>query len=390
MLTLKLALRNILGAGIRTWLNVVALSLSFVVIIFLQGIYTGLNDQVERATIDALYGGGQFWQKAYDPYDPLSLTDAHAVIPAELEPPVKNGDATPILMRQATIYPGGHFRTILLRGIDPNQKIISIPSFLLTGDGGSIPALIGSRMAKSIELQKGDELTVQWRDNHGTFDARDVRIVEVIKTPVQEIDNGQIWIPLDRMQTLTAMSGQATIVILKKDLTSPGAISGWEFKNLNFLLHDIHMLARSKTIQASIMFAVLLFLALLAIFDTQVLSIFRRRKEMGTLMALGMTRSKIIQLFTVEGALHGILAAFVAAIYGIPLLTYMARTGLALPQAYDSIGYAIGEKLFPVYSIGLITGTTLLVLVATTIVSFLPTRRISHLKPTDALRGKMT
>jgi len=32
----------------------------------------------------------------------------------------------------------------------------------------------------------------------------------------------------------------------------------------------------------------------------------------------------------------------------------------------------------------------LLVLIVTTIVSYLPTRRIAKLKPTDALRGKMT
>ncbi len=62
MVTFTLAFRNIIGAGTRTWLNVVALSLSYVAIIFVQGIYNGVNDQVERASIDALYGGGQFWQ----------------------------------------------------------------------------------------------------------------------------------------------------------------------------------------------------------------------------------------------------------------------------------------------------------------------------------------
>ena len=129
MFILKLAFRNILGAGLRTWLNVVALSFSFVAIIFLQGIYTGMNDQVERATIDAFYGGGQFWQKSYDPYDPLTLADAHAAIPAELEALVKNDQATPILIRQATIYPEGRFRTILLKGIDPRPEG-SVDSFI--------------------------------------------------------------------------------------------------------------------------------------------------------------------------------------------------------------------------------------------------------------------
>ena len=149
-------------------------------------------------------------------------------------------------------------------------------------------------------------------------------------------------------------------------------------------------MVQSKSIGASILYTILILLAMLAIFDTQVLSIFRRRKEMGTLMALGLTRFKLIQLFTLEGALHGVLAAIVAAVYGIPLLTIFAKKGWAMPDVTDSYGFAIGEKLFPSYSIGLVVGTTLLVLIVTTIVSFLPTRKIARLKPTDALRGKMT
>jgi ABC-type lipoprotein release transport system permease subunit len=43
---------------------------------------------------------------------------------------------------------------------------------------------------------------------------------------------------------------------------------------------------------------------MIAIFDTQVLSLFKRRKEIGTLSALGMTQQQIIGLFTVEGLLY--------------------------------------------------------------------------------------
>ena len=84
MLIITLALRNVFGAGLRTWLNVVALSFSFVAIIFLQGFYDGINRQVERATVEALYGGGQFWENSYDPYDPLTFDDAHAALPPVL------------------------------------------------------------------------------------------------------------------------------------------------------------------------------------------------------------------------------------------------------------------------------------------------------------------
>ncbi len=390
MLILKLALRNLLGAGLRTWLNVVALSFSFVVIVFLQGMYDGMNEQATRASVAALYGGGQYWQARYDPYDPLTLPDAHAPVPSALDSLVARGLATPVLVRQATIYPGGRFRGVLLKGIAPEQRILEIPSAALAGGDGAIPAVIGARMAKSTGLKTGDDVTMQWRDAHGTFDATDVRIAQVMRTTVQEVDVDQLWIPLEALRRLSVMPGEATLVVLRQGASAPGAVAGWSWKDQSWLLRDIRSLVRSKKIGASVMYLVLLFLAMLAIFDTQVLSIFRRRREIGTLMALGMTRTRVIGLFTVEGALHGVLAAAVAAVYGLPLLAWVASRGYGMPQGTDSFGLAVGERIFPVYPLALVAGTIVLVLLVTTVVSFLPTRRIARLKPTDALRGRMS
>ncbi len=144
-----------------------------------------------------------------------------------------------------------------------------------------------------------------------------------------------------------------------------------------------------KSIGGYIFFIILMSLAMLAIFDTQVLSIFRRQKEIGTHIALGMTQGQVIALFTIEGALHSILAAILAAIYGFPLLAYQAAVGWTMPGGTDDFGMTIADTIYPAYSMGLVFGTTLIVLITTTIVSYLPTRRISKMKPTDAIRGKI-
>jgi ABC-type lipoprotein release transport system permease subunit len=278
----------------------------------------------------------------------------------------------------------------LLKGIEPEQEIVSIPTSVLKTDEVTIPALIGSRMAKSTGLKIGDYVTARWRDANGTFDANELKIVEMMKTDVSDIDNGQLWIPIENMREMMAMPNEATIIVLEKGSQFNAKFDNWTNRDLYFLMQDLRALFLSKSIGGSIFYIVLLLLAMLAIFDTQILSIFRRRKEMGTLMALGMTRSDIIRLFTLEGAMHAVLAAFVAAVYGLPLLIYVANTGYGLPEASDSFGYAMGNRIFPTFSAGLIFGTTLLVLIVTTIVSYLPTRRIAKLKPTDALRGKLT
>ncbi len=391
MIIPKLAFRNMLGAGAKTWLNAVVLSMAFVAIIWGQGLYIGMDAEVSRAMIEAEYGGGQYWVEGYDPFDPFTIQDAHRPLTGPLRALGEKGQATPFLIVQGTIYPGGRIVPVLLKGIDPGQKLLSIPSSVLKAADNELPALIGARMSATSGLKKGDTVTVRWRDAKGTFDAKDLLIVEVMRTTVQSIDNGQIWLPLQILQEMAGMPSEATIVVTEKNYGPAVLIPGWTFKNLDYLLADIKSVVQAKTIGSSILYSILLFLAMLAIFNTQLLSIWRRRKEIGTMMALGFSRGKVIRLFTLEGALNGVLAALVGAVYGIPLLAYTATHGLGLPaDQIDSFGIAISEKLYPTYSGALVIGTTILVFSITTIVSFMPTRKIAKLKPTDALRGKLT
>jgi ABC-type lipoprotein release transport system permease subunit len=94
-------------------------------------------------------------------------------------------------------------------------------------------------------------------------------------------------------------------------------------------------------------------------------------------------------LFTLEGALHGILAGLVALLWGGPLLAWFARVGWGLSAMADSYGFAIGDRIYPTYSPRLVLGTAAFLLVVTTVVSWLPARRIASLRPTEALRGRL-
>jgi ABC-type lipoprotein release transport system permease subunit len=385
----RLALRNLLGGRLRTVLNVLVLSFSYVAIVLFQGLYRGMDEQVSRVKIESEYGRGQYWQADYDALDPLSIESGHAVLPPALAGLVDEGRAAAVLIVQGTLYPGGRIMPVQVKGIDPAQKAVILPTALLGGAGeGDIPAIIGERMAKSSGLSVGDTVTLRWREAGGSFNALDIRIAEIIVSSNPGIDVAQVWIALDTLRGMTRLDGQATLVSLGKDVTELPEVPGWSFKDTDFLLSDIKAVVRSKSIGSTIFYSLLLLLAMLAIFDTQVLSIFRRRREIGMLIAMGMTRRSVIGLFTLEGALHGVLAALLAALYGTPLALLFARKGWGLPAGTEGYGMALGDRLFPVYGVGLVVGTTLLVLTVTTIVSYLPTRRISKLKPTDALRGR--
>jgi len=389
MLAFKLAIKNLIGAGLRTWLNVFVLSLALVMIVFQSGIIHGWDVQARIDTTEWAIGGGEYWHDNYDPYDPLTLDDGHGLLPPELSGLYNDGQAAPVLVTQASVYPEGRMRNIILKGIDPDQKIIKLPSSQMAGDTSVINALIGTRMANATKLNKDDLVAVRWRDENGTFDATEIRIAGIFRTNVPEIDNNQIWIPLDRLRKITGLEDNATYVILKQGITSIPTVPGWIFKDRDSLLSDIESIIKAKSIGGIVMYIILLSLALLAVFDTQVLSIFRREKEIGTYIALGMTRWQVVRLFTVEGAMHSVLSVFAAAIWGTPLLYLVAKYGFAMPKATEGYGLTIAEKIFPVYALGTIIVMTLIILITTTIVSFIPSRKIAGMNPTEALRGKV-
>ncbi|MFO7896794.1 MAG: FtsX-like permease family protein [Candidatus Cloacimonadales bacterium] len=385
MYIFRLAYRNLFGKGLRSWLNFLVLSFAYVAIIWMTGLQDGMQRQAGQAMVSEQIGAGQYWAAGYDPYDPFSLDSAYVKIPDNLAEP-----STPILLVRAIAYPQGQMRAITLKGIEPEQQILDLPAFVLQNDSSSIPGFIGKRMAQNSGLQVGDLVTVRWKNSQGAYDAREIEIVQISAFQTPAVDNNQIWLELQTLQKMVQAPDTATIITLGSSENS-SEFSGWEYKDLDFLMRDINAMVKMKKGSSLIFHAILLFLAVISIFDTQILNLFRRRREMGTMMALGLTRSKLTIIFTLEGFLNAVMAALIGAVYGIPLLYFSLKYGIALPAATDDYNIAgLSTKLYPYYSAQLIVATVLLIFLLVILVSYLPARKISKLRPTEALRGKWT
>jgi len=389
MLAIKLAYRNLVGAGLRTWLNVFVLSFVYIMIIWHYGVIDGWNYQARKDMQAWEVGNGQYWQQNYDPYDFFTLEESHAQIPETFKKGMAEGNITPVLINQGSVYPEGRIQSLLLKGIDPDQKVLALPTAEMNIYLEEIPVIIGRRMAKSCKLKEGDITTIRWRDVNGTFDATEVKIVKVFNCDVPNVDAGQMWIPIKKLQEMMQCPDEATIFVIGDNFEMNGKVAGWEYKSQDSLMTEMDEIIKMKKVGGSFLYLILILLAMLAIFDTQVLSIFRRQKEIGTYIAMGMTRRQVVSLFTVEGAMHAILAVIVGAIYGVPFLVWQIKTGFSMPAGTDDMGLSIAQTIFPVYGAGLIVTTILLVLIITTVVSYMPARKISKMNPTDAIKGKI-
>jgi ABC-type lipoprotein release transport system permease subunit len=386
---IKLAYRNLTGAGLRTWLNVIVLSFSFVVILFMKGLMSGWDLQAKTDMTHWEIAGGQYWHQQYDPFDPFTLNDSHAPIPPQLTDEIAAGDLVPVLMTQGSIYPQGRLQSVLIKGIPANQSLLRLPTQRLDTVTDAFPAIIGTMMARNLKLEIGQYVTIRWRDVNGTFDAHDILITDIFSSNVPSAEAGQIYLSLETLQQMLSLPNEATILTFRDETKERISVEGFTIKTKEALTSSIDEMLKTKEVGQGILYFVLLLLAMLAIFDTQVLSIFKRQKEIGTYIALGYTRGQVVGLFTVEGAMHSVLAAIVGALYGAPLLWWLAKKGWAMPIDTSEFGVPIAQTLYPVFSLGLIVSTTLLVVLITTIVSYWPSRKIARMNPTEALRGKI-
>ena len=387
---LKIALKNLLGARLRTFLNVLVTAFSFFLILFMSAMYDGMLQHTKQVTMDTEIAGGAYWHPKYDPLNPMTFEDAHSVPPVAVQTLVDEKKAFPVLVSQASIYPGGRIMPTIMKGIPPDQNIVNMPTDALSGhEDIAIPVLIGKGMASESKLEVGDAFTIRWLDADLTYDANEGTVVHIMDTENFKLDMGHIWIPLKKAQSMLAMEGEATYVTYEKGVPLVQGNGDWIPRDINYLVQDMEAIIEADKSGAQIMYLILLALAAMGIFNAQVLSIFRRGKEIGTLMALGMTRSRVVGLFTLEGGLNAVLAAGATLIFFGPVLWYFGKYGIPLPIDYTEMGMLVAKRLIPVYTIGLVISTTILVSIIVLIVSYIPSRRIAKMKPTNALRGKV-
>jgi putative ABC transport system permease protein len=384
----KTAFRSLIGNGLKTWLNVFVLSISFVLIILLQGILKGWSSQAVDDTVKWEIAGGEYWQSKYDPFDPFSFDSSTVVVSAVFKKEVDNQRIEPILVAQGSIYPQGRMQGVLLKGIRPDQKLLKIPTAKLMGKFNEIPVVLGAFMARQTKLKLNDLVTLRWRDRNGTFEAADIRVVGIFKTTIPTVDNGNLWIPLDRLQKMTMNMNCANLLVKSPEIQTL-KVPDWDFKNVEKLTESTMLLVRTKSIGTSFLYIIFLLLAMLAIFDTQTLSIFRRQREIGTMVALGMTQRQVVWHFTLEGTINALLAFVVGVVWGTPVMYWMVVYGYSFNMDASELGVPMGDTMYATITPGLVLGTMIFIFIVTAIVSYLPARKIARMKPTDAIRGKI-
>ena len=132
---------------------------------------------------------------------------------------------------------------------------------------------------------------------------------------------------------------------------------------------------------------IILFALAFGIINTMLMAVLERSKELGMLMAIGMSKMRVFRMIMFESVLLTFTGAAIGMGLSVVLIGLLAKTGINLSmwsEGLEAIGYA--AIVYPVISVSNYFHITILVILTGIIASIWPTRKALRLNPAEALR----
>jgi putative ABC transport system permease protein len=298
---------------------------------------------------------------------------------------ISNGEKSVAFMGEA-VEPGRQKRMGMLVKAQSGADLLAS-----TADS---PVLLGAGLAKSLNARPGDLLTILATTADGALNGVDVTVAGTFSTGFKEADDRLLSVRLDTAQRLMA-TNKVTKLVVGLDKTDNTDVAKAQIEELFRRDHlslamrtwsEISLVYRQVTAMFSTVFAVLgliiFVLVVLSSSNTMMMAVFERVQEIGTLMALGTSRLRILGLFLLEGLFMGVLGGAAAAglAWSFSSLVNSAKIQVPPPPG-NTTGFPIEIKLLPEIFIGVF----LLAVVMMVLGAALPALRGSRLKIVDAL-----
>jgi putative ABC transport system permease protein len=399
-----LAARNVFRNKRRTLISLLVMIFGACALILAGGFMLRSFWGLRESTIHGQTGHLQIYHKDYFNREEekcleLSLENLPAVRALALANPHVNL-ATPRLDLTGLISNGDKSSIFLGQGLDPEMEAQMMGSFgrpeniLALNDGAEDEVVLGAGLAKSLNVKENDYLTLMGTTSDGALNAIDVLVKGTFSTGISDIDKRFLKVRNETAQRL-ANTGRVRNLVLQLERTEmtepvrrelqskydqaglPVVVKTWEemapyYRSVARLYHAIF----------GFLMLVIFVIVLASTANTIIMSIGERVQEIGTLLAMGTSRAKLVQMFLYEGLVLGVLGAVFGILVAAGLSWWINRAGLVMPPppGWDQ-GYLLKIRV-EMWLVGVVFGLMMVTAILSTVI---PAIRAARMKIVDAL-----
>ncbi|MFH2131061.1 MAG: FtsX-like permease family protein [bacterium] len=406
VLILKIAFLNVLRNRRRSVITILAIVFGSVSLIVFGGFVESMYDGLRESMIRSQLGHLQVYKKGFSEFGSV-----------EPEKYLLSAETTRQIMDIVETHPGVEIVTSRLNfsgllsngkssvgvfgvGMDADKEALMNSSVkivagddLFTEDLES--ALIGEGLAQSLSIRVGDWMTLLASTADGAVNAVDIKVAGIISTGMKEIDDRVIRANRLHIQNLMVTDRLTRVIVLleKTETTTAAKLSlekafaahhlDVEIRTWSDLAGYYHKVVRMFTSVFGFIKIIVVVIVILGIANTMMMAVMERTSEIGTIRALGNTRSEILALFLSEAVFLGIMGGLCGIMLGVLAARGITAADLMMPPPPGGTeGFPIRIMVVP----DLLWESIGLGILASVISSIYPSLKASRLKIVDALR----
>jgi ABC-type lipoprotein release transport system permease subunit len=416
MLTLRLAWRSFLRHRRRSLITGIAIALGLAMMIVFVGLagaaHVRMADQGIRMGAGHVVVQGLGYQDQQT-LDELVEHPADVIAAARAIPGVRT--VAPRLHASGLISSGDSSAAVAVVGVDPAIEPIASdlaserkrvagaylrPRAELPFANGPADVYIGAGLAETMALEVGDRVVVSVSPRGGGRPASAAfQVRGVFRSGLQELDGFYVEIPLDEARALLGTGeGVTQVALLLDDLEATGRVAAMRERvgdDLEVLpwqtaLRELHEAIVLDDAGMYLMMAIIFVIVAIGIFNTVLMSVIERTRELGVMMAIGTSKRRLFGMVLAEALVLGAVAAVVGLAIALPIHAWLASSGLDISALYgDDLavsGVLINGRIYSQLELGDVVQWTAVVIGIVVVSALYPAYRVTRLSSLEAMR----
>jgi len=285
-------------------------------------------------------------------------------------------------------------------GINPEKELV-VSQHLIIAKGENLSSddptgmLLGAGLADTLGVTVGDTIVLLVTTEAGGLNGVEGTVRGTFHSASKAFDDAVLRLPVDTAKDLLRVSGVHKWVLLLDDTDKTGEVlqklisrypvasEGLQFtpwyELADFYNKTVDLLSR----QMGVVKLIIALIIILGISNTMVMGVLERTGEIGTLMAIGFKRNKILWLFLLEGLQLGLIGGLIGVCVGSILAKIISTVGIPMPPPP---GMDVGFPGRIQISWFLVSGAMVLATGTALLGSLYPAWKASRLEVVDALR----